>query len=268
MSQNIDSYIHKFRKEEINTIFTRVPNKSLGIGLELGAGDGYQSVKLSEYLLTLYCTEYTDEKLIRRNIPNVKYSVCDAENLPFEKSKFDFIFSSNLLEHLQRRNKALESMNKVLRDNGLMIHIMPNRAWKIFLFLLYYPHLLNLLLNYKNFKKKLNTKIKKDIDPNNPKKKQSKSRFSFIKYLLPQIHGEYSSHLAEFIDYGNKKWIDLFTNNGFEVVKIIKDMPFVSGYNLGFDRTRALFRKIGISSSYAYIVIKKGHQSPLLKYFK
>lgn len=267
MTTDFDSYLHRFRQEEIELLFDKVPERVLEQGLELGAGDGFQSTLIAKYFANLVCTEYSDEKLIRRDIANVQYQACDAESLPFAQNQFSFIFSSNLLEHLPDKNKALAGMYKVLQDDGLMIHVMPNRTWKFLLMLLYYPHLLKMLFNFSDFKQKLGGKMEKDVDPNNPKKKKSRSRLAWLKYLWPQIHGEYKSHWAEFIGYGQKRWLKLFAQNNFTVVKVREDMPLVSGYNLGLDGLRVLLKKIGLSSSYAYIIAKKGHKSSLLKYF-
>ncbi|MBU1178438.1 class I SAM-dependent methyltransferase [Patescibacteria group bacterium] len=268
MITDFDTYLHKFRQREIELLFEKVPAKALGQGLELGAGDGFQSTLLAKYFNNLICTEYTDEKLIRRDIPNVRYQACDAEDLPFAQDQFDFIFSSNLLEHLPNIDKALAGMYKVLKNDGLMIHVMPNRTWKFLLILLYYPYLLKMSFNFKEFKQKLHGKQEKDVDPNNPKKEQSRSRLAWLKYLWPQIHGAYKSHWAEFIGYGQKRWLKLFAQNNFTVVKVRADMPLVSGYNLELNKTRSVLKKLGLTSSYAYIITKKGKESPLLKYFK
>ena len=42
------------------------------------------------------------------------------------------IYSSNLLEHVSNVNICLKECRWVLKDDGLMLHIMPNQCWKIF----------------------------------------------------------------------------------------------------------------------------------------
>ena len=50
----------------------------------------------------------------------------------FIDGTFDLIFSSNLLEHIPDLNRCLEECRRVLKDDGLMLHTMPSRWWKLF----------------------------------------------------------------------------------------------------------------------------------------
>jgi len=49
-----------------------------------------------------------------------------GENLPFASDSFDVIFSFDVMEHVQSVSKVLDECYRVLRKNGLIIHIFPS----------------------------------------------------------------------------------------------------------------------------------------------
>ena len=108
--------------------------------IELGAGDGAQSETISKYVERLTCTELLEEgnigfggRFVARNLENVSYEICDAMNLEkFEAGSFDFVFSSNMLEHVSNVDACLAECARVLKKGGLMVHVTPSRDWKFF----------------------------------------------------------------------------------------------------------------------------------------
>lgn len=48
----------------------------------------------------------------------VKYQTAKAENLPFEKKRFDFIICDNVLDHCENIDSIFSEMRRVLRDEG------------------------------------------------------------------------------------------------------------------------------------------------------
>lgn len=180
---------HKFiRAREIIFSLSLLGDKTFNKGLEIGAGDGGQSEYLRSICNYLVCTEVDEEShrwtgdkcLLERNVNNISYKVCDAQDLScFQKEEFDFIYSSNVLEHIPNVDKCLLECKKVLTQNGIMLHIMPTRWWKIFNYI-----------------------------------------FFFLKFKKPLIHGEFLSHIDEFKGFGKRSWISKFRKARFELVEI------------------------------------------------
>ena len=179
---------HKFyKRREIEIINNAFPIFS-GHTLEIGAGDGGQSEILAKYCKSLICTEKYEYGNIgaggtfkARNIPNVKYMLCDAEDLScFENESFDLIFSSNVLEHIPDVSKCLLECKRVLKPEGVMVHIVPSRTWKVFNSLLF-----------------------------------------CLKGKKPKIHGVSNSNFREYIEFGKKQWKVKFDNNGLSILKKI-----------------------------------------------
>jgi ubiquinone/menaquinone biosynthesis C-methylase UbiE len=54
-----------------------------------------------------------------------------AEKILFEKGKFDVVFSSHVLEHVDDETKSLREISRVLKDNGVLVIGMPTSqmAW-------------------------------------------------------------------------------------------------------------------------------------------
>ncbi len=138
----IDS-LHKLKVRETDAIFSKCPEKVFGEGLELGAGNGYQSRLISKYVMNLVSSDYSAKRMNMFSVEGIEHAVCDAERVGdiFVKGQFDFIFSSNMLEHLSHPEKALRGMNRVLKNEGIMIHVMSNSFWKLSQIVMFYPNL-------------------------------------------------------------------------------------------------------------------------------
>ena len=51
-------------------------------------------------------------------------------SLGLSNNAFDLVFSSNMLEHVQNLELCMSECERVLRDDGVMLHTMPGRLWK------------------------------------------------------------------------------------------------------------------------------------------
>ncbi|MFW9970585.1 MAG: class I SAM-dependent methyltransferase [Candidatus Odinarchaeota archaeon] len=223
-SNNKDVWHRFVRKKEAELIFNKFKPKQFKKGLEIGAGDGIQSQIVSSFCGEYICTYYSEDEILNHgkintssSKKNIKYLALDAHDLKGLKNQsFDLIYSSNVLEHLKDIQKALSEFDRVLRDDGLMIHVMPNRIWKISSFVL------NLLL------------------------------------LTPQIkvHGSSKNHFHEFYLFGINRWLKVFKESGYEIVKLI-NMPFYTGTQNRLSFITNLGNRIGLSSSVAYFVKKR-----------
>lgn len=180
---------HSFvRRREFEIVASFLPPGTLfNAALELGAGDGGQSEVIAPYCKHLTCTELLENneavgRFQARNIPNVSYELCDARDLSrFADDSFDFIFSSNMLEHVEGVDRCLAECRRVLRDGGVVVHTMPSRSWKIW-----------------------NTVV-----------------CLVLRREVPPIHGTSPSHLREWCDFGVRRWKREFRKAGFDVDQAI-----------------------------------------------
>jgi ubiquinone/menaquinone biosynthesis C-methylase UbiE len=85
-----------------------------------------------------------------------------AEDLPFEHQKFDVVFSSHVLEHVEDEILSLQEMKRVLKTNGILIIGMPtaSMAWiHLFSTVIFTTH----LKVYEFFRNILSRKILKNF---------------------------------------------------------------------------------------------------------
>ena len=138
-----------FKRVETELLLQRVVLPREGIGLELGCGNGFQSMLLAGRCRQLVSTDLPEadphthtvglEKarilLERCGVRNVTLLPADAQALPFPDAQFDFVISSSVLEHIAHRSAALGEMRRVLKPQGQMIIAVPTHMASLCAFL-------------------------------------------------------------------------------------------------------------------------------------
>ena len=256
------SYLRALRRREVELAFRWCPPGVFANALELGAGDGYQASLLARYASRLVST---DDELQ----PELRY---------FKPRQFDLVFSSNVMEHLPDPGRALAGISRVLTDEGITIHVMPTRFWKLCHVALHIPHVLARALERtsdEGLAKTLARERAKGTDPeqsgslgpaNNPKTAR-RVRSLLSRLLSPDPHGVSATHTMEFRAFGKERWIREFAAAGLDVVAVLKG-PVCSGYGFGLNRFRLMLEKAGFASEYAYVAVKRGAKSPWAHHFQ
>ena len=206
--------------------------------LEIGGGNGLQASKIEKWGCSVNSID-----LASRENKSIYFDVCDYDgvNLPFEDNIFDIIFSSNVLEHVTNIDKILIESRRVLKHDGVAIHIMPTPAWRFWTIVSYYPYLIGgaiiRMITLSNFINNLSLKK--------------------VSLALPPPHGAFSSAFHELYYYSSRYWIKIFTKNGFQVSEFQDNGVFCSGYaifaNLKITMRKRLAKIFG-SSGIIYIV--------------
>ncbi|MBI3038097.1 class I SAM-dependent methyltransferase [bacterium] len=271
-----DAQLNSLKRREIESVFKHVPGNAFEKALELGAGNGYQSGFISKYVKRLFSADLNYKRLRNGKAADVSYLVCDAENVDscFSGPKFDLVFSSSLLEHLPRPGLALRNMSKVLKKDGILIHIIPNAFWKACHFFLFFPdRFLLFAKKIKEVRKWPEIFIKyfckySESPPgmgNNPKAEKPPQTL-FGNLFWPHPHGAYKSNLQELKMYRRRRWESLFQGAGFRVIRTIPG-PVSSGYGFGFRKIAASLESFGICSVFAYVAVKSGEKSDFARFF-
>jgi SAM-dependent methyltransferase len=254
-----DAHWEQFiRKFEIDIILGGYGREYFDKGLELGCGSGKTSKYLAYYCKKLFALEYNENLLIEQSDDKVTFMVGDAQELSrFGDSEMDLIYSSSLIEHLPYLDKCLVECRRVIKRDGLIIHTVPNRTWKIFNLLLYYPFGIKMIFDMLFLKKKpqwtggpraSQTGLDSSLRPVDGK-------LSVKKNLWPKTHGISTSHLAELKKWGQKQWTEIFERNGFVVNDIVR-LPFYFGWGYNFRIIMRLGNYLGLSSCTAFILKK------------
>lgn len=98
--------------------------------LEVGAGTGRDSARISEAGGIVCALDYSEEalKLMERTAGAGVMSVCgDARSLPFPDETFDIVFHQGLLEHFRRPPALLDEHVRVLKRGGILLVDVPQR---------------------------------------------------------------------------------------------------------------------------------------------
>jgi len=259
---NWTQYLHAIRKREVDITFSLLNEAHFSSGLEVGAGDGYQTTLLAPHIEKLISSDLNFKRIKESfKISSVTYKTIDADKIDevFKDQEFDFIFSSNMLEHLQNPHKFLVATQSMLTDDGYAVHIVPSRHIKIFYLMFYYPNLALLLLERvigklkgKPFFRGANI----DLENNINSETQSKDTGSRLKkFLFPSPHGNFPTHTKEFIAFGKNRWEHLFKESGYTITAYAKG-PAFSGYGFGFKFVVRFLEYFGISSEHIFILKK------------
>ena len=100
------------------------------ICLDAGSGRGHYLDFLSGRFQKAIGLEYSkagirgSKKTVSKNPFLINGSL--LENLPFKDSSFDFILCSETLEHLEKLDKVLSELSRVLKSTGKLLVTVPN----------------------------------------------------------------------------------------------------------------------------------------------
>lgn len=133
ISKNYDFYKAKnsFYYSKLKSILLGlIPRKSLVLEIGCGTGD-------------LLCT--LDPRIgcgvdISKGMINIARKKHKSKNLNFsieypKNIKFDYIFMSDVIEHLEKSDYVFKRVNKLLNKNGLFVNTMANPIWEPILML-------------------------------------------------------------------------------------------------------------------------------------
>jgi len=199
--------------------------------LEIGGGSGFQASLFSKHVDEIVSIDVNSHQA-----PVAEVKIYDGINIPFPDKYFSAVFSSNALEHIQNIDGIILELKRVLKDDGIAVHIVPTVSWRIFTSLAHYPGIPRLLWsNYQNLTEKI-SKPKKVVNVSNNLPKQTKNKvielirikwiwnilshfkLKWIKSILwSPRHGERGNALNEAFYYRSKWWREMFEAYGMSV---------------------------------------------------
>ena len=202
-----NNWHHFLRLRDLQQIFSDVPLDGITRVLEIGAGDGVQTDALRERFEEVVSIDISPSGTLNGII------VADVVSLPFVDGYFDLVFSSNVLEHVERLEESLIEMKRVLTKQGIMIHSMPTSTWKV-LQVFGRP-----AASAVKITRKVMSVLTRRGDRSMTSTHLSNRNFVSIKrsllarvmgQFIPTIHGVSSNHVQEFIQFRTRWWIREF----------------------------------------------------------
>lgn len=190
--------------------------------LEIGSGTGYQLSLLAEKCKTaagidLASSAYACDRLM----PVTDY---DGAHIPFPDRSFDVIFSSSVLEHIVDVPGFHKEMLRVLKDDGVAVHIVPTHNWRLWTALAHYPALPKTILGALQQSRNGGPEIEQHT------RRSFWSKIGAV--VFPSRHGERGNALTEVFEFRPSRWERQFEQNGWIVEHSAPTGLFQTGYCL------------------------------------
>lgn len=193
--------------------------------LEIGAGSGWQAAELAARGFDVSAIDVAASSIPTQQAWPVR--IYDGAHIPFEDASFDVVFSSNTLEHIKHIDLFQNEIQRVLKSDGLAVHVLPSAAWRI------WTNLTNPL------------------------------RYFFP----PLAHGEHASNAWSEIAYFRRKaWSDVFTRTGWKILDYAPTGLFYTGCSIAdshLSLERRQFLSAYLGSACHVFVLKKDTRASL-----
>lgn len=241
-------WTHQVRRIEFDAVMRYVPLGHDATALELGSGDGFQLEHLRQRFARVFAIDPA-----RRPASARGFAFASAESLPFPDGVFDLVFSSNVVEHIQDRARAMAEVMRVVRPRGYVVHAVPSQFWKATSLLLNpvgYP--LRVLEKWRALRNFGHDGCESEADA----KGAAPHWFQVLaRWVYPPVHGTFPSHRSEFRSFSRERWREVFRSPGLVSVA---EIPLLSYTQFGFARFRLLgvrtwLAQHGFASSHAFI---------------
>ena len=214
--------LEKLRREEIDLV--RHWFKPGMRVLELGGGNGFQA-----QILAAWGCEVMSVDLPAATIAPFYYPVqaYDGQHLPFPDHSFDAIFSSNVLEHISHLQPILNEIARVVKTDGVIVHILPSSAWRFWTSLSHYGHISKRAVGLL-FSVQANTHASTAREPF----KERDWPVLLKRALFDGPHGEYPNALYELYAFSRSRWLGVFRAHGFAIIACRDNGLFYTGYGI------------------------------------
>ncbi|SEG17209.1 Methyltransferase domain-containing protein [Butyrivibrio sp. Su6] len=117
------------RKRVLQTAQKIISNRANSLIMEFGASSGYMIEEMQEMFPNnvFIATDLMNEGLKQsfKKAPNILHLRCDILDAPFTDSSIDFIYSLNVLEHIDNDKKAISECYRCVKPGGYCLFVVP-----------------------------------------------------------------------------------------------------------------------------------------------
>ncbi len=218
-----EGHTEKMRRAEVEAV---KPWFSPGARvLELGGGSGYQAGIIASWGCDVASIDVPDRP---DPVKTLYYPVqnYDGVNIPYADESFDVVFSDAVLPSIKALPLVLAETRRVLKPEGLAIHIVPSRTWRLWTSLSHPIWLFKLLLWRP---RRSASNVAKEAPSAVGDSNELGLFFRAKQVLFPGPPTEYANTLSEFYHWSKARWLALLEENGFEVKQIGNNGLFYTG---------------------------------------
>jgi SAM-dependent methyltransferase len=227
-----------------------------GTMLELGCGNAFHSYLLASRFEQVIATDLalpdpathtiglararTLQQVL--GVSNLRLVAASAEHLPLVSGSVDFVFSSNVLEHVPDQARAVAEIFRVLRPGGRCLTIVPAAMERVYNFPVSYFAILHGML--RGLRRYAGGAAPAPANGHGRSEAPGVERSRglggrargflgrhYPTFPFPKPHGEYPSSAAEFMAHRPSRWRRLFIRGGFEIERTFATI--LAPHNLG-----------------------------------
>jgi SAM-dependent methyltransferase len=194
-----DIFLSRVRTDELDSVRRWLPPGSLV--LELGTGNGIQAGQLTKRGCRVVGIDVAPAS-------NLVAAIYDGLNIPMAGSSVDRVFSSNCLEHVVSLDELLLETHRVLKPDGLAVHVVPSTSWRAVSFIGCYFAAL-----------RRTTRSRTSLPENHSSFHSANMRAPKPRIsLFPPAHGTARSALHELVSFSRRRWKRKFLDAGFKIL--------------------------------------------------
>jgi ubiquinone/menaquinone biosynthesis C-methylase UbiE len=208
--KNINQFVKVHMNDRKRTVIQLLDkyskNRKMNI-LEVGCGTGNLMEEVTKRGHSVVGLDISKQMIIdaKSRMENSNNDILctqgDVEKLPFKSEKFDLVLGIGVLEYLYDENKGLTEINRILKNDGIIIVSLPNlfKIQNIFDPYYYFGRGFEFLITRKlKFRKRANTNLKQiDFSTND----QFTNR-RYLKGKIDPLFNKYNFHHLEIISLG------------------------------------------------------------------
>lgn len=232
---------YEFRSGEMKVVEKLCEIPTGGNMVELGCGNAFHSFLMGHRFERILATDLYARDLATHTIglqravaliktlgaTNIALTAASAEALPIATKSQDFVFSSNVLEHVPDQSRAVREVFRVLKPGGKTLNIVPAAMERVYnlpvSFIVIPVSMLRGMRNTAGRGEDSGVGLVASAEQQSAgresvwrKARQFMARH-YPRFPFPNPHGEYRSSTEEFLAHRPSRWEELFTSNGFTI---------------------------------------------------
>jgi SAM-dependent methyltransferase len=247
-------HLEAIRTYELDLVLKVLPGG--GRVLEVGAGSGWQARRLAARSFVVEAIDLADTIYKDGRVwPVQEY---DGIRIPFPDKSFDIVFTSNVLEHIPHVEAFQAELLRVLKPEGLCVHVLPTAAWRFWTTAAHYVAVVKVGARWLFARRSRPGQARGTPTERVPEQ----SWLQKLRGLLvPTRHGEHGNGVSELYLFSRFRWRALFRRFGWSVRQLKPNCLFYTGYAILGDRLSLAARhalSYPLGSSCHIFVLKPG----------
>jgi SAM-dependent methyltransferase len=191
-----------------------------------------------------------------RNMRDIDFVECSITDTPFDEAQFDIVFSNHVVEHIGDIDSAFEELRRIGKPDCIYAFSVPTNIWL----------LLSIPAEYYDKARSLVRKISSILCSKKVRRSQNSNArrcdetraTRFVRKLGFSGHGVHSGFLDCYRSFTIKNWRQLFSQNGFSILKTEPLLLYGASQFPVIPTLRVnLLNRLNICSSVLFVMEKK-----------